>query len=309
MFDYLLAGKRLGHAKIGISLTASWAWGVSIVVGMEVFQEKGLAAFIVWAVGNSLALLVFGALALRVKSGITLKDVTGSRFMYRFAFVIQFFSALANMTALKVAAQFLGLSPLLFAACACAVAILYTWRSGLKASVETDVLQLAIWMVLLVVAIAAGKWGGGVLVTSGVPDIRWAAWGSLTLVAAPFLDQQLWQRRFALKYDSLQPFIVGSLCFAAYMVLVALAAYYRIGGVVIGLVILMVAMSTLDSAFMAIACYARKSKQQGRLLALAVFAAAFVCLLVDIRLLDLWTFYSSLRLPVAAFVVYRIFRK
>ena len=308
MFNYLLAGKKTGHLRMGVSLAASWAWGVSVVVGVEIFQGKGLAAFVIWAAGNSLALLLFGALALKVKTGLTLHDVTGSKFMHGFAFAIQFFSVLANMTALKIAAIILGLPPLIFTICVCAVVIVYTWRGGLRASIETDLLQFMIWMVLLLVAVLLGDWGsnGGAISPSNFADVRWATWGAVTLLAAPFVDQQLWQRRFALKENTLKPFVVGAVCFAAYMVLVGLAAYYNVGGIVIGLVILMVAMSTLDSAFMAVACYGRGSPASSRLLALVVFAAALLFLLFDIGLLELWTFYSSLRLPVAVYVIYKI---
>ena len=308
MFNYLLAGKKTEAGKMGVSLAASWAWGVSVVVGMEIFQGKGLAAFVIWAAGNSLALLLFGVLALKVKGGLTLHDVTGSKFMHGFAFAIQFFSVLANMTALKIAAIILGLPPLIFTICVCAVVIVYTWRGGLRASIETDLLQFMIWMVLLLVAVLLGDWGsnGGAISPSSFADVRWATWGAVTLLAAPFVDQQLWQRRFALRENSLKPFVVGAVCFAAYMVLVGFAAYYNVDSVVIGLVILMVAMSTLDSAFIAVACYAKRSPARGRLLALVVFAAAFLFLLLDVGLLELWTFYSSLRLPVAAYVIYRI---
>lgn len=308
MFNYLLAGKKMGHVRVGVSLTASWAWGVSIVVGMQVFQEKGVAAFTLWAAGNSLALLLFGVLALKVKGGLTLHDVTGSKFMHGFAFAIQFFSVLANMTALKIAAAILGLPPLIFTICICAVVIAYIWRGGLKASIETDLLQFMIWMVLLLAVILLGGCSGDgrEIALSSFADVRWATWGAVTLIAAPFVDQQLWQRRFALRENSLKPFVVGAVCFAAYMVLVGFAAYYNVGGVVIGLVVLMVAMSTLDSAFMAVACYIKRSPARARLLALVVFAVAFLFLLLDIGLLELWTFYSSLRLPVAAYVIYRI---
>jgi len=306
MFDYLLAGKKTGDVKMGVSLAASWAWGVSIVVGMQIFQEKGLAAFVIWAGGNSLALLLFGALALRVKSGITLRDVTSSKPIYWFAFMIQFFSVLANLTALKIAAIILGLPPLLLTICICVIAIIYTWRGGLRASIETDVLQFAIWAMLLLTAILAANNRSPPVIMSSISDAGWAAWGAITLLAAPFVDQQLWQRRFALKTDSLKPFAAGATCFAAYMSLVGLAAHCNVGGIVVGLVILLVAMSTLDSAFMALACYNRRLPTSGKLLALMVFVAAFLFLLLDIGLLELWTFYSSFRLPFALFVIYKI---
>ena len=39
-----------------MSLAASWAWGTSLVVGMETIQTKGLIPFMIWAIANSLAI-------------------------------------------------------------------------------------------------------------------------------------------------------------------------------------------------------------------------------------------------------------
>ena len=42
-----------------MSLAASWAWGTSLVVGMETVQTKGLIPFLIWAIANSLAIPLF----------------------------------------------------------------------------------------------------------------------------------------------------------------------------------------------------------------------------------------------------------
>ena len=39
-----------------MSLAASWAWGTSLVVGMETVQTKGFIPFLIWAIANSLAI-------------------------------------------------------------------------------------------------------------------------------------------------------------------------------------------------------------------------------------------------------------
>ena len=259
MFNYLLAGKKTEAGK--------WAFPGGILGLGRVgccwhgdISGQGAGGVCHLGCRQLLALLLFGVLALKVKRAY-LHDVTGSKFMHGFAFAIQFFSVLANMTALKIAAIMLGLPPLIFTICICVVVIAYTWRGGLKASIETDLLQFMTWMALLLAVILLGGCSSNSreIVLSGFADVRWATWGAVTLLAAPFVDQQLWQRRFALKVDSLRAFVAGAVCFAVYMILVGLAAYYNVGGIVIGLVILMVAMSTLDSAFMAVACYGRGS--------------------------------------------------
>jgi len=302
--DYLLAGKKTGSIKMGVSLAASWAWGVSIVVGMQIFQEKGLAAFAIWAVFNSLALLVFGTLALKAKNDdITLQSISGSKIVYWLGLVIQFFSILVNLTALKLAAGYIGIRQDLFMLIICAAVISYVWRGGLKASINTDLLQYGAWIILLGIALIGAK--NGHVITSGLRDIGWAAWSVVLVLAAPFLDQQLWQRRFALKGETIKPFVLGSGLFAVYMVLVGLAAYYRIGGLLIGLTILMVGASTLDSAFIAVACY---SERHGKLLFLVLAGLACLVLLLNIGMLEIWTTYATLRVPFAVYVVYKILK-
>lgn len=51
--------------KLGMSAAASWAWGTSLTVGMEIAQQKGLMAWSIWAVANVLTLVLFGELARR----------------------------------------------------------------------------------------------------------------------------------------------------------------------------------------------------------------------------------------------------
>lgn len=63
----------------GMSLAANWAWGTSLIVGMELVQTKGVIPFAIWAVANSMALPLFGFLAYRIKyleRIITSKPVT-----------------------------------------------------------------------------------------------------------------------------------------------------------------------------------------------------------------------------------------
>lgn len=50
------------QAKLGVSVAASWAWGTSLIVGMEIAQQKGLKTWLIWAIANAATLAVFGAL-------------------------------------------------------------------------------------------------------------------------------------------------------------------------------------------------------------------------------------------------------
>lgn len=41
---------------IGTSIAISWAWGTSLILGMQIAQQKGLEAFGIWATANCLTL-------------------------------------------------------------------------------------------------------------------------------------------------------------------------------------------------------------------------------------------------------------
>ena len=72
MYDFILGNLKLGNWQKGITTAASWAWGVSVIVGIQVFQQKGIEAFAIWAAANSLTLALLGWLFTRVQHG-TLK--------------------------------------------------------------------------------------------------------------------------------------------------------------------------------------------------------------------------------------------
>ena len=51
---------KLTLGKICASSAASWAWGTSLIMGQQIAQQKGLIAWIIWAVCNTLTLALFG---------------------------------------------------------------------------------------------------------------------------------------------------------------------------------------------------------------------------------------------------------
>lgn len=63
----------MNGVKSGVSAAASWAWGTSLIVGMEIAQTKGRAAWGIWATANAATLAVFGALT---RSGLLARPET-----------------------------------------------------------------------------------------------------------------------------------------------------------------------------------------------------------------------------------------
>ena len=52
----------LPNLYLGTSIAISWAWGTSLILGMQIAQTKGVGAFLLWAAANCLTLVLFGQL-------------------------------------------------------------------------------------------------------------------------------------------------------------------------------------------------------------------------------------------------------
>jgi len=224
------------------------------------------------------------------------------------AAVVQWFSLLVNLTALRLGLTMLGLGEHAWLV-ACGISVIHVLRGGFTTSVKVNIAQYSMWMLALIATVIAGRWGPLTATQSAPQDLQWAYYGALILLAAPFVDQQLWQRRFALgQHPNIKPFILGSVLFGVYMVLVGLTASMAVPKWLTGVVIILVATSTLDSAISAITCWAN-SVRRGRVVALAACIVAALVVLLEIPIITIWTAYGTMRLPFAAAVVWRLCRE
>jgi Na+/proline symporter len=310
--DFVLGRAQMSDWAYGLSLAATWAWGVSIVVGTQIMQQRGLGAFLIWATANTIALSTFGALARRSRDGIHVGDAWGPRSKGRvvlsiLAAVVQWFSLLVNLTALGLGLTMLGLGEHAWPIAA-GVVVAYMLWGGFSASVKANIAQYSVWMLVLITAVIAGCKEPIATTPSTPQDLQWACYGALILLAAPFVDQQLWQRRFALGQNpTIKPFVLGSVLFGIYMALVGLSASMEVPQRLIGAVIVLVATSTLNSAISAITCWAG-GVRQGRIIAFTACVVAALVVFWEIPIVTLWTAYGTLRLPFAAAVVWKLLR-
>ena len=80
-----------------MSLAASWAWGTSLVVGMETVQTKGFIPFLIWAIANSLAIPLFGFIAYRIPN---LEKVVNSKIVMIFTTIVSIFCLWIQLNAI-----------------------------------------------------------------------------------------------------------------------------------------------------------------------------------------------------------------
>ena len=275
--------------RFGISAASSWAWGTSLVVGIEIAQTKGLLAFGIWATANAATLAVFGLVA----SHVSLLRAFDRPAIRAGAMLIQLFILVIQ---LNILARLAGG----YVATAAGLAFVFlVYRRGLKTSVLSDNVLLPVVMLCLSVMVCAGAWGGvprTVYPPSGTGDILWALWGATVLLCGPVGDVQHWQRAGRRAYT------IGSLFFSAYMAMILFVSSFQFNAVMeICLILAAVCLtgSTMDSA--AVALHAIAGKRAGTIL--AVLVCVFWAALAGVGLLELWAKAGIFRVLFAGAVL------
>ena len=125
---------------LGTSIAISWAWGTSLILGMQIAQQKGLEAFSIWAIANSITLGIFGIL---YKKDILNPKVLDLKFVKLFTNLIQLFCLVIQLKILNET-LLVFVSPFTSYLLTSLMGIgltLWMYRKGLEASIFTDLFQ------------------------------------------------------------------------------------------------------------------------------------------------------------------------
>lgn len=287
---------------IGTSVAISWAWGTSLILGMQIAQQKGLEAFLIWATANCLTLLLFGFL---YKKEILNKAVLERPVVKIFANLIQLFSLIIQLKILRESLEtFLpsfqaGLITFLFSA----GLFIWMYRKGLKASIMTDVFQgLGTLLILVLMAVICySELNPAPIASSNTSNVTWALWSACILLSGIMTDIQHWQRAEA--NGKRYAFEVATVFFACYMALVFFLSKYQFNDVLNLLLLLAVVgvtTSTIDS--IAVALHKDFGRNKGTLVGLLICLG--YPLLVELSVLNLWSYFGTIRVGLALYILY-----
>ncbi len=245
--SFHVADRRIGTRVAAMSIAATWIWAPSLFVSAEKAYASGIPGLFWFLAPNVLCLILFIPFAKRMRSaypeGVTLTGymftVYGSR-KVKGAYSFQ----LGALAVLSTAVQLLAGGKMLSAIAdvpfwsmtiiLAAIAYSYSRFSGLKASVTTDVIQLAIILLgcVLLVPWGLSRVGGVNAVITGLGSVTgdyaslfsetglsvFLSFGlptAIGLISGPFGDQCFWQRTFAIREDRIgRAFLIGALIFA-----------------------------------------------------------------------------------------------
>ena len=289
----------LSKFKLGTSAAASWAWGTSLIMGQQIAQEKGLIAWVIWAVCNTLTLAMFGHLT---KRGYLSANIYRRKEVKIIAVVIQLFCLLVQLNFINK--QFLtitGNSTVAYAITA-VIGVVFTimvFRKGLPTSVKTDVAQWIMAAIAIAAIISVGFISGAehqIFAPTSSSGVSWGIWSGLILFAGPIGDVQHWQRAEADK--SGKAYYIGAVLFGLYMLLILGMAFFKFNktmNILLLIAVLGITTSTIDSIAVALHELGNKKVGTGASIALCLLFGLFV----KMGMIDLWASFGVIRFAFA----------
>ena len=290
--------------RFGLSSAASWAWGTSLIVGMQIAQQKGLTAWLIWAVANTLTLAFFGAIT---RTGFLGREVFGRKPIKWAAIAIQGLCLLIQMNIIFEVLTKFGLGWWEAYGAASGTGIVFTlwmYRHGLVTSVKTDVWQWFIAMLAILAIIGIGLYTGAPRISfpeSSTSDILWGVWSACILLSGPVGDVQHWQRAEAAGTGS-RAYFYGALFFGIYMALILAMACFEFNSLMNGILlvaVLCVTSSTIDS--IAVAMHEISSRVSGT--AVSLFICLFWGVFAHFGVLSLWSHAGIYRVLFALVIL------
>lgn len=240
--SFLVADRNVGWFLGGCSIAASWIWAPALFISSQIAYQKGLAGIFWFTAPNVAALAIFAWLAPKIRRnfphGYTLPQYIRTRLeservhkVYLFPFLFYQLMAVTvqlyaggNFVTLLTGIPLLAVMPLM-----AATALAYTWISGLRASIVTDLIQMFLIFCIgaLVIALTwhtVDGWSGVAPGLGGIENVAsifdpgvafsFGIVTSIGLISGALSDQQYWQRAFAIRVQELRSaFVFGALLF------------------------------------------------------------------------------------------------
>ena len=291
-----------------LSICATWAGIGSLMNGVTMTQTYGYIPSLIWVLGNVLACIVFGAVAMRIPK---VREVFGSKIMRWICGVMCVFQAWLSMNGTQTvfADTPMGADFGMFIAYAMAVVFLIILlRYGMIRNVLTDGFGwIVVYMLALGVTIAAMIHSHGSF--NAIPAIadndsmRQGIWKAVLLLPGPFTYPYFFE---ILNYNDKnddgtarvnvkKAFTLGGVFFGVYMAIIFALAWTRFTpalNIIKAFLITIIGASTLSSSMYSI--YIAFGKKVG--LAINAGLIALWAVLIPLGVMGMWTLMASVRI-------------
>jgi Na+/proline symporter len=256
--NFLVADRKVGFMKSGFSTAATWIWAPALFIASQKAYQQGLPGVFWFTFPNILCLCIFAYFAhylrKKFKNGFTLAQYMNVRHSRRVQ--ILYIISLSALSICQFAVQLLaggavvtyltGIDFTIVTIILTAIALSYSFVSGIRASIMTDVWQMIIILVvvLIVVPLVYVKGGGHEVLVKGIggisgeftnvfdPGVAWSFGVVVTigLLAGPFGDQSFWQRAFTTKQNEVKKsFLLSALVFGVVPIFTSIIGFMGAG--------------------------------------------------------------------------------
>lgn len=291
-----------------MSICATWANAGSLLNGVSTAQKDGILPFILWALGNTLACIVFGVLAPKIPK---LRDVFRSRAMKIIMGIMCPFQCWISMNGIQTvfAGTALGATGGIIIALAFAVFfMILLYAFGMIRNVLTDHFSWSIVYIMvfgLTIVALATSGGSYVPLEWGADKIPVGIKNCLLLIPGAFmypyffeiLDYNDKNEDGTKKINVRNTFILGGLLFGFYLIfifLMSLAQFSPVLNFIKAVLVTLIAVSSLSS--FQYSMYLTFGKKIG--LGLNVVTIGLWQLLIPLGVMGAWTLMASLRIYI-----------
>lgn len=302
-----------------MSIAATWAGVGSLIVGMEMLQEYGIIPFLLWALGNTLACIVFGIFAPMIPKlryvfrSKAMKIIVGLMCPFQIWLSLNGIQSIFQSTPISGVGTWVAYGLAIFF-------VLLLFRYGMIRNVLTDhygwIVVYAIGTALTVGAIVFSK-GQFLPIAWGAENVGIGIEKMLYLIPGPFLFPYFFE---ILDYNDKnedgtrrtnvrKSFILGGMLFGAYLIFTFLLGWTKFSpalSIVKAIFVVLIAASSLSSFIYSI--YLTFGKGLG--LAINIASVAAWQFLIPLGVMGVWSMMSQIRIVivvgaiVAAFILY-----
>ncbi len=240
--QFFVGNREFGMWTGACSSAAAWTWAPALFVSSQIAYTRGLPGVFWFTLPNALALVLFAFLAKKVRSvmeeGYTLPEYIKYRFGERnqmlysiVILVVQCYSVIVQLLGSSLLLNLLtGIpKPFIIITLAIVFLLIASFR-GIRSSVAVDIIKvfMILFVCILLIPFVISLSGGFSTIVAGLGGFEGrfrnlldssVAWSygipiSISLLAGVTVDQQQWQRAFAIKKDKIKSsFILGGVIF------------------------------------------------------------------------------------------------
>lgn len=261
--DFLVMERRLGITRGSLSIAVSWIWAPAVFICSLQAYTQGLPGIFWFTAPNIITFFVFIPFALRMRKLLPQGYTVSQVFRHRFpddlrphkasmlvSFGYQLGAIIINCTAGATLINLLSGIPYITGVFMMGgLALAYSLISGLRASVLSDVAQMAMILIVGLVLVPWTLFASGGVETLNVglggvsgefrdlfnPAVAFSFGIATTigLIAGPVADQMFSQRAFAAKKGSIGPiFAIGGIIFGVVPITLSLLGFIGAAAVI-----------------------------------------------------------------------------